>query len=100
MRLRYFNALVVAYIQELVKLVTRLQEQVVRSLQTGFRESQISEFVKSSNLVVCRRSLLGGGALVCSLTDKSLHIYYISSTPSRAARIKFLVDAVYSTYCM
>ena len=47
-------------IQELVKLVTRLQEQVVRSLQTSFREGQISEFVKSNSLTVCRLFNMAG----------------------------------------
>ena len=39
-------------LQEETKLVTRLQEQVVRSLQTSFREGQNSEFVKSKNILV------------------------------------------------
>ena len=48
-------------IQELVKLVTRLQEQVVRSLQTSFWEDQLSYFVKSStfsSIVVCTDSVV------------------------------------------
>ena len=39
--------------QEPNKLVKRLQEQVVRSLQTSFREGQVSEFVKSNRIVGC-----------------------------------------------
>ena len=35
------------YVQEQLKLVTRLQEQVLRSLQTSLGEGQISESVKA-----------------------------------------------------
>ena len=41
-------------LQEETKLVTRLQVvQEQNSLQTSFRECQISEFVKSSSIAVC-----------------------------------------------
>ena len=75
-------------IQEQRKLVTRLQEQVVRSLQTSFREGQIFEFVKSSSLVVCSLPFVVWRTTPPSRAKRGeiCTMYCIVYTPCRAQR--------------
>ena len=79
-------------LQEPPKLVTRLQEQVVRSLQTSFREGQISESVKSRSIVVCRlhvyKTVYMRTESTESIWDKMMHPEYrISMGQNDASRV-------------